>query len=351
MPLTTKPKRSTKIHDKRRSGSHHKRNEHYLKTYWPYLPLLLVVILGLTLNSFWSTAHKGVLGYATDMSAGELLQDTNQQRTGNSLGTLSLNNELDQAAQAKANDMVAQDYWSHNNPEGKTPWQFIQDAGYSYQTAGENLAYGFDTSSDTVTAWMNSPEHRANILNTTYVDVGFGIANSENFQGSGPETIVVAEYASPEIAAPASTPSSTPAAPASTASTPPSQTPAPASTPASTPSPTASPAQAAPTDTATSTPSSSEKTATTSPVKAATPQSISRIQLLSSSHTASWSAFAVSTIATISIAIFLLRHGLMWHRYLKKGERFIMQHKLLDLFLVAVGVLGIVLTQTAGVIR
>lgn len=348
MSLTTKPKRTTKVHDKRRSGSHHKRNDHYLKTYWPYLPLLLVVILGLTLNNVWSAAHKGVLGYATDMSAGELLQDTNQQRAGNSVGTLSLNSQLDQAAQAKANDMVTQDYWAHNNPQGKTPWQFIQDAGYSYQTAGENLAYGFDTSGDTITGWMNSPEHRANILNASYVDVGFGIANSENFQGSGPETIVVAEYASPET--PAASAASTPASASSAAPTTTSQSPTSTNTPAATQDTTTPVAQATPTDTATTIPSS-QKTAVAPSVKPATPQNISRIQLLSSTHTASWSAFAVSTLATISIAIFLLRHGLLWHRYLKKGENFIMEHKLLDLLLVAIGVLGIVLTQTAGVIR
>jgi hypothetical protein len=346
MALAAKSKRTTKIHDKRRSGRHHKQNDNYLKTYWPYLPLLLIVSLGVTLNSVWGSAHKGVLGYATDMSIGSLLQDTNDQRGSNSLGALTINDQLDSAAQAKANDMAARNYWSHNTPDGNTPWTFITNAGYNYQTAGENLAYGFDTSADTITGWMNSPEHRANILNTTYKDVGFGIANAANYQGSGPETIVVAEYGSQQTiaAAPATSSSSQPAPSAPVAA------PAPVATPAPTPTPTTPipPAEA------NSTPAvvvkKGNKTIAVKPMATAT-HNITRIQLLSDSRAAPWSVFAMSTIATISIAIFLLRHGLLWHRALIKGERFIMKHKFLDIALVAIGVVGLLLTRTAGVIH
>lgn len=345
MALVTKPKRSAKVHQKRRAGQHHRHNDHYLKTYWPYLPLLLVVFLGIALNNVWGAAHKGVLGYATDVSIGNLLQGTNDQRTGNSLSGLTLNDQLDQAAQAKANDMAARNYWSHNTPDGSPPWTFISGAGYHYQTAGENLAYGFDTSANTITGWMNSPEHRANILNNTYKDVGFGIANASDFQGTGPETIVVAMYGSAQAvaAAPAGSSSNKPPVPAPATASPATATPAPApaEVPAATP---AAPAEASSTPTA----SKAETKKTTKP---ASTQSIARIQLLADSRTAPWSVFAVSTIATISIAVFLLRHGLLWHRALIKGERFIMKHRLLDITLVAVAVLGILLTRTVGVIR
>src|SRR5690606_34410957 len=119
---------------------------------------------------------------------------TNTQRTANGLTGLTLNGQLNAAAQAKADDMAARDYWSHNTPEGDAPWVFIVNAGYQYQTAGENLAYGFLNSTATVKGWMDSPGHRANILNGSYKEVGFGIANSANYQGTGPETIVVAMY-------------------------------------------------------------------------------------------------------------------------------------------------------------
>ena len=348
-----KPKRSNGAHQKRRTGNHHKHNEHYLKTYWPYLPLSLIVALGFVVNSLWSKPHQGVLDYATDVSITNLLSETNNQRASNGgLDGLTLNSQLDSAAQTKANDMATRNYWSHDTPDGQSPWTFITGAGYQYQTAGENLAYGFDTSANTVIAWMNSPGHRANILNTTYTEVGFGIANSPNYQGTGPETIVVAEYASPLQVAAAPAPS-TPAS-----STPSAKPSAPVATPA--PS-AASPAPTTPSDSAPSG-SASKPEANTTPAPASSAgvktvaakvntQPITRIQLLANTKAAPWSVFAVSTIVTVSLAIFLLRHGLVWHRVLRKGETFILKHKLLDIILVSVAVLGILLTRTVGVIR
>lgn len=324
-----------------------------MKAYWPYLPLALIVAVGIFANTLLGMRSSGVLGYATDVSAGVLLSETNNQRVANSLGGLALNGTLNQAAQAKANDMVARDYWSHNTPDGNTPWTFFTAAGYQYQTAGENLAYGFDTSASTVTAWMNSPGHRANILNTTYKEVGFGIANSANYQGTGPETIVVAMYASPATVAAAPAPTSTPAAaqptaPAPSASSsdqPTSDQPAANSEEAKTPetNTTATPATS---------PADGSKPASNSDSAAANSnQSVTRIQLLANSKAAPWSVFAVSTIATVALAIFFLRHGLVWHRVLVKGEKFVLKHRMLDVVLVGAAMLAVILTRTVGVIR
>src|SRR6185369_9999820 len=107
---------------------------------------------------------------------------------------LQLNDQLAAAAQAKANDMARRGYWSHVTPDGKQPWSFVEASGYQYEAAGENLAYGFGSSDEVMTAWMHSPEHRANILNSVYQDVGFATANVPNYRGTGPETIVVAMY-------------------------------------------------------------------------------------------------------------------------------------------------------------
>jgi hypothetical protein len=93
--------------------------------------------------------------------------------------------------------MIKRDYWAHIAPDGKTPWAFINESGYKYRSAGENLAYGFDSSEQTVAGWMNSPSHRENMLKLDYKEVGFGIAYSNNYQGKGPETVVVAEYGDP----------------------------------------------------------------------------------------------------------------------------------------------------------
>jgi hypothetical protein len=261
------------------------------------------------------------------------------------MGALALNAQLDSAAQTKANDMAARDYWSHNTPDGKTPWTFIAAAGYQYQTAGENLAYGFGTAGDTITGWMNSPEHRANILNSSYRDVGFGIVNIPSYQNSGPETLVVAMYASPAV---------TPAA-ASTQSPskPPAATPAPAPAPAPA-APAPSPAALATTTPAPTTPSAATShVATDSSPSAPSPEpptrQVARLQLVADNTPLNF--FAIGLIGVVGFLFLLLRHSLAWHRRLVRGERFILHHPALDVATVSLISLSIILGHTAGLIR
>ncbi|OGG08322.1 hypothetical protein A2154_03530 [Candidatus Gottesmanbacteria bacterium RBG_16_43_7] len=119
----------------------------------------------------------GVLGYATDIFADQLLAFTNTKRAENGLSNLTMNNQLSQAAVLKAQDMFAKNYWAHASPEGKTPWDFINSTGYTYIVAGENLAKNFSDSAGVVEAWMASPTHRDNVLKAQYQDVGFAIVN------------------------------------------------------------------------------------------------------------------------------------------------------------------------------
>ena len=99
------------------------------------------------------------------MLVNALVDGTNQSRAANSLGALHENALLDQAAQEKANDMAKNGYFAHTSPAGVTPWHWFEDVGYNFSYAGENLAVNFTDSQDVTNAWMNSPEHRANILN------------------------------------------------------------------------------------------------------------------------------------------------------------------------------------------
>jgi len=115
---------------------------------------------------------------------------TNQKRQENGLPPLQLNGMLAQAAEGKAQDMFAKNYWAHIAPDGTTPWYFIKSAGYEYLYAGENLARGFTTASDTVSAWMASPSHRENMLSKNYNEVGFAV---ESGTLTGSETILVVE--------------------------------------------------------------------------------------------------------------------------------------------------------------
>jgi hypothetical protein len=109
---------------------------------------------------------------AAPVSSTLIIDLTNRERSALSLPALKHNPTLSQAAALKAKDMATRGYFSHNTPEGKTPWQFMTEAGYAYQSAGENLAVDFYDSEAAVRAWMNSPGHRANIVNNTYVEIG-----------------------------------------------------------------------------------------------------------------------------------------------------------------------------------
>lgn len=333
MVLVSKTKRTPSIHHKRRHGAHHKRSDDYSKPYWPYLPLAFIVGLGLLANTFWGAMQQAILGYATNTSISGLVEQTNSERANGGLSSLSINSKLNQAAQAKANDMAARNYWSHNTPEGNPPWVFFSNAGYDYKAAGENLAYGFDSSGETVVAWMNSPGHRANIMNGDFTEVGFGMANVENYQDTGPQTIVVALYGAPQVAA-AATPA--PTAPKQKVAATPAPTPV-AEQPVEQPTPTQ------PTNQDTVVAAQEEEIAPSS-------QNVARIQLFTGAM-APWTVFAMTVLATIAVAAVFLRHSVAWHRTLLRGERFILKHKFLDIALVLVGVLGFILTRTAGSIH
>jgi hypothetical protein len=133
---------------------------------------------------------QSVLGYATDISINKLYQLTNTERQKAGLNTLSYNTKLEQAAQKKADDMFARNYWAHYGPDGTTPWKFILDSGYNYEYAGENLAKNFMFSDGVVEAWMKSPTHRENMLRKEYTEIGFA---TKNGMLNGEETTLVVQ--------------------------------------------------------------------------------------------------------------------------------------------------------------
>lgn len=120
---------------------------------------------------------------------------TNAERQSQNLAVLSVSPILNRAAEMKAQDMATKGYFAHTSPEGKTPWYWIELAGYKYQYAGENLAVNFRDSKDVTMAWLNSPTHKANIVKGNYTEMGTGIAEGV-YQGRN--TIFVAQvYANP----------------------------------------------------------------------------------------------------------------------------------------------------------
>jgi hypothetical protein len=144
---------------------------------------------------------------ASAISPGSIISLTNAQRAAAGLAPLNYSGALSSSAFAKAQDMLAKQYWSHTSPDGLTAWTFIGRAGYPYIAAGENLAKDFTSDSSVVNAWMASPAHRANILSATYRDMGVAVVSGTLF--GTPTTIIVAHFGA-TAAAPAPVPVSAP---------------------------------------------------------------------------------------------------------------------------------------------
>ena len=108
----------------------------------------------------------------------EVIRLVNEIRRQNGLSALTANWELSRIARYKSQDMVDNRYFSHTSPTYGTPFQMIRSFGLSYRSAGENIAYGQRTPQAVVNAWMNSSGHRANILSSSYTQIGVGyVAN------------------------------------------------------------------------------------------------------------------------------------------------------------------------------
>lgn len=125
---------------------------------------------------------------------------TNDERQALNAPELRRNTTLDQAAKLKAQHMAANEYFSHYSPEGVSPWYWFDEAGYIYAHAGENLAIHFTDSTEVVEAWMNSPTHRANIVDAKYTEIGVGTARGKY---EGYDTVYVVQlFGAPAYTAP-----------------------------------------------------------------------------------------------------------------------------------------------------
>ncbi len=309
------------------------------KVYWPYLPMVLIVGLLLSLGINSGAVQSGLrnptgrtLDYAVSMNIERLLEKTNGERTEHGASPLRLNSKLYAAAQAKADDMAAKNYWSHNTPTGDAPWVFVTSQNYDYQKLGENLATGFLDEAGTISGWMASEGHRRNLLDPVFSEVGFGIANSPDYSsaGGGPMTIIVAMYGKPQVASAVTTATNAegPATkPAPTAVTPPAETAEPAA--------------------ASTVPANTETLGSDDIAQETTKLSSAQIALanLPFGQVATGLFLLVMFAAA---ALWLTKHALAFRRVLVHGEAFIVRHPLLDVGLVVIAALSFLLTRTAG---
>lgn len=102
----------------------------------------------------------------------QVIEATNQARLAAGLAPLTVNAELATAAEDKSLDMETRQYFAHQSPQGFDPWYWIKKHNYAFSFAGENLAINFSDSKRLLAAWLASPEHKQNILNPLYHDIG-----------------------------------------------------------------------------------------------------------------------------------------------------------------------------------
>ncbi|BAZ47271.1 hypothetical protein NIES4102_43170 (plasmid) [Chondrocystis sp. NIES-4102] len=114
----------------------------------------------------------------------EVAELINLERTRADLDPLQIDSQLSQAAQIHSESMANDDFFSHSGIDGSSPFDRIQDTGYQYTTAAENIAAGYQTLEAVVRAWMGSAGHRANILNSNLTEIGVGYEYSVNDSGS-----------------------------------------------------------------------------------------------------------------------------------------------------------------------
>lgn len=106
----------------------------------------------------------------------KIIDETNSERIKYNLKPLSEKNILNSSAVFKSYDMNTNQYFEHESPTGVDIADLASQFGYEYITIGENLAMGnFQSEAEIVSAWMNSPGHKANILNPKYTQIGVGL--------------------------------------------------------------------------------------------------------------------------------------------------------------------------------
>ena len=111
----------------------------------------------------------------------EVVRLVNAERAKRGLSPLAHNWQVSRVARYKSEDMQKNRYFSHTSPTYGSPFQMLKSFGITYRTAGENIAKGQPTPSAVVNAWMNSSGHRANILNSSFTEIGVGYVANGNY--------------------------------------------------------------------------------------------------------------------------------------------------------------------------
>lgn len=153
----------------------------------------LIALFTLSIFSFTHVSKKSgdVLGFNSSITPDEVIIQTNLEREKLGFQPLKSNPALNEAALSKAQDMFSKQYWAHTAPDGTEPWHFFKQSKYNYSVAGENLARDFSNTPDMMSAWMNSPTHKANIVHNKYQEIGIAVVDGKLH---GVETTLVVQF-------------------------------------------------------------------------------------------------------------------------------------------------------------
>jgi len=275
-------------------GLHHKIDKKYGKVYWPYLPILLVTILGMSLGLLISTQNQN--SKSNTVSYASLLTTTNQLRIKNGLSQLNYNKTLSTAAQIQANQIAIASSWSPLSTSQKPAFNLVTN-DTSLSSPKENLAFGFKSSSSVVSAWSNSNYQDSNMLSSESNSVGFGIVSAPSFLNMRNQKIIVAIFANnntlPTVAA--------------------------------------------------SAPSSYNLSSNV--------QSLAVIRLNSIiKYKDTDELYILAALMIVLASVVLSKHAYMVHKWIHKGEKLVVKHPLLDLTLVAAFIILAVAIQATGYI-
>lgn len=190
------------VHKKIKKTLHHVFIPHVGNDYKPHffrehaILSMLISVIVLLLISFTTSFIIRTTTVGSSVVSSVLIDLTNQNRKINGLPPLLYNQKLTIAAKMKGEDMVKRNYFSHFAPDGTSPWYWFKEVKYPFIFAGENLAINFRSSKEVEQAWMNSPKHKENILDSRFEDIG--IATAPGVVNSKKVLFVVQMFGKPE---------------------------------------------------------------------------------------------------------------------------------------------------------
>lgn len=169
-------------------GNEHKPKSLRPKTLVTYI--VVAIMVKILVTGFLFVAYPSPAELAAIISS-NMINLVNVSRSEAGLEPLKENLTLAGFAGQKGKNMIEDNYFAHNSPTGKKPWQWINRGEYDYVYAGENLAMDFTSAEVVHSAFMKSPTHRKNILNPKYKEVGMAVINGEL---DGRQTILLVEF-------------------------------------------------------------------------------------------------------------------------------------------------------------